>query len=247
MADSSRAKTRKVRQSAGNLGQKKLKPDAPKQERAKQFKLLAPDEICRVFDAFQAADPSPKSELVAPNAYTFLVAVILSAQATDKSVNKATEPLFKAADTPEKMLALGVERLEDYIKSIGLYHAKARHVMEMSRQLVEQFGSAVPDTREKLESLSGVGRKTANVVLNVIYGQKTMPVDTHILRIAPRIGLAAGKTPEKVEQELVACIPDKYMNHAHHWLILHGRYVCTARSPKCEECCIQAVCARNGV
>lgn len=244
MAESSRARTSKVRRSSGTREQKKQKPDEPC---AVKFKMLSPAEICRVFDAFQAADPSPKSELVAPNAYTFLVSVILSAQATDKSVNKATEPLFKVVDTPEKMLALGVEKLEDYIKSIGLYHAKARHVMEMSRQLVENFGSAVPDTREKLESLSGVGRKTANVVLNVIYGQKTMPVDTHILRIAPRIGLAAGKTPEKVEEELLKCIPDKYMNHAHHWLILHGRYVCTARSPKCEECCIQAVCARNGL
>jgi len=244
MAESSRVKNSKVQQSSGSPGQKKLKLDEPV---SVKFKMLSPAEICRVFDAFQAADPSPKSELVAPNAYTFLVSVILSAQATDKSVNKATEPLFKVVDTPEKMLALGVEKLEDYIKSIGLYHAKARHVMEMSRQLVENFGSAVPDTREKLESLSGVGRKTANVVLNVIYGQKTMPVDTHILRIAPRIGLAARRTPEKVEEELLKCIPDKYMNHAHHWLILHGRYVCTARSPKCGECCIQAVCARNNL
>ena len=244
MAESSRVKNRKVQRSSGSPGQKKLKLEEPV---AVKLKMLGPAEICRVFDAFQAADPSPKSELVAPNAYTFLVSVILSAQATDKSVNKATEPLFKVVDTPEKMLALGVEKLEDYIKSIGLYHAKARHVMEMSRQLVENFSSAVPDTREKLESLSGVGRKTANVVLNVIYGQKTMPVDTHILRIAPRIGLAAGKTPEKVEEELLKCIPDKYMNHAHHWLILHGRYVCTARSPKCEECCIRTVCAHNNL
>ncbi|MCR4938680.1 MAG: endonuclease III [Treponemataceae bacterium] len=209
------------------------------------MKMLDAEEVCRVFDAFEAQNPNPQTELIAPNPYTLLVAVILSAQATDKSVNKATEALFKVVDTPEKMLDLGVEKLEGYIKSIGLYHAKARHVMEMSRQLVEDFASQVPDTREKLESLSGVGRKTANVILNVIYGQKTMPVDTHILRIAPRIGLAAGKTPEKVEEELLACIPDRYMEHAHHWLILHGRYVCTARSPKCEECCIQAVCARN--
>ena len=211
------------------------------------MKMLKPAEIRQVFDSFKAQNPNPQTELIAPNTYTLLVAVILSAQATDKSVNKATESLFKVADTPEKMLALGVEKLEGYIKSIGLYHAKARHVIEMSRQLIENYGSAVPDTREKLESLSGVGRKTANVILNVVYKQKTMPVDTHILRIGPRIGLAAGKTPEKVEQELVACIPDEYMEHAHHWLILHGRYVCTAKSPKCEECCIRDVCAKNGV
>ncbi len=211
------------------------------------MKMLKTAEIRQVFDAFKAHNSNPQTELIAPNAYTLLVAVILSAQATDKSVNKATESLFKVADTPEKMVALGAEKLEDYIKSIGLYHAKARHVIEMSWQLIENYGSAVPDTREKLESLSGVGRKTANVILNVVYRQKTMPVDTHILRIAPRIGLAAGKTPEKVEQELVACIPDEYMEHAHHWLILHGRYVCTAKSPKCAECCIRDVCAKNGV
>lgn len=211
------------------------------------MKMLKPAEIRQVFDAFKAQNPNPQTELIAPNDYTLLVAVILSAQATDKSVNKATESLFKVADTPEKMLALGVEKLEGYIKSIGLYHAKARHVIEMSRQLIENYGSSVPNTREKLESLSGVGRKTANVILNVVYKQKTMPVDTHILRIGPRIGLAAGKTPEKVEQELVACIPDEYMEHAHHWLILHGRYVCTAKSPKCEECCIRDVCAKNGI
>ncbi len=211
------------------------------------MKMLKTAEIRQVFDSFKAQNPNPQTELIAPNAYTLLVAVILSAQATDKSVNKATESLFKVADTPEKMVALGAEKLEDYIKSIGLYHAKARHVIEMSRQLIENYGSAVPDTREKLESLSGVGRKTANVILNVVYKQKTMPVDTHILRIGPRIGLAAGKTPEKVEQELVACIPDEYMEHAHHWLILHGRYVCTAKSPKCAECCIRDVCAKNGV
>ena len=211
------------------------------------MKMLKAAEIRQVFDAFKAQNPNPQTELIAPNAYTLLVAVILSAQATDKSVNKATESLFKVADTPEKMLALGVEKLENYIKSIGLYHAKARHVIEMSRQLIENYGSAVPDTREKLESLSGVGRKTANVILNVVYKQKTMPVDTQILRIGPRIGLAAGQTPEKVEQELVACIPDKYMEHAHHWLILHGRYVCTAKSPKCTDCCIRYVCAKNGL
>ena len=206
------------------------------------MKMLKPAEIRQVFDAFKAQNPNPQTELIAPNDYTLLVAVILSAQATDKSVNKATESLFKVADTPEKMLALGVEKLEGYIKSIGLYHAKARHVIEMSRQLIENYGSAVPDTREKLESLSGVGRKTANVILNVVYKQKTMPVDTHILRIGPRIGLAAGKTPEKVSEELDPNIPAEDRATAHHWLILHGRYTCTARAPKCASCGLTAWC-----
>lgn len=211
------------------------------------MKMLKPAEVCRVFNAFQAENPSPETELISTNPYTLLVAVILSAQATDKGVNKATGPLFEVVDTPEKMVALGIERLEEYIKSIGLYHAKAKYIMEMSAQLIERHGSQVPDTLEELQKLSGVGRKTANVILNVVYGRKTMPVDTHILRIAPRIGLATGTTPEKVEQELLQIIPDQYMNHAHHWLILHGRYVCTARNPRCGECCIREVCARNGM
>lgn len=198
-----------------------------------------------VFRAFQAENPEPETELESTNAYTLLVAVSLSAQATDKSVNLATRNLFPIADTPEKMLALGEEGLIPLIRSIGLYRSKAKHIIEMSRLLVENFNSQVPATREELLTLPGVGRKTANVILNVLYGQKTMPVDTHILRIAPRIGLAAGTTPETVEEELCRVIPDKYMKHAHHWLVLHGRYVCTARSPKCGECCIREICLKN--
>lgn len=198
-----------------------------------------------MFRAFQKENPEPETELESTNAYTLLVAVSLSAQATDKSVNLATRNLFPIADTPEKMLALGEEGLIPYIRSIGLFRSKAKHVIEMSRLLVENFDSKVPATRKELMTLPGVGRKTANVILNVLYGQKTMPVDTHILRISPRIGLAAGTTPETVEEELCRVIPDKYMKHAHHWLVLHGRYVCTARSPKCETCCIREICLKN--
>ena len=209
------------------------------------MKLLSKKEIREVFEIFKAANPEPKSELKWKNAYTLLVSVVLSAQATDKSVNKATESLYKIADSPKKMLALGEEKLIGYIKSIGLYRTKAKHVMELSARLLEDFGGRVPDTREELESLPGVGRKTANVVLNVVFGKPTMPVDTHLLRICPKIGLAEGNTPREVEDSLVARIPEEYMNHAHHWLILHGRYVCTARNPKCGECPIEKYCKKN--
>lgn len=206
---------------------------------------LTKEEVCSVFDMFQKNNPEPKTELESVNEYTLLVAVILSAQATDKNVNKATEALFKFVDSPEKMLNLGEEGLIQYIKSIGLYRSKAKNVIGMSKLLVEKFESKVPDNREELESLPGVGRKTANVILNVVYGENTMPVDTHILRISPRIGLAFGNSPEVVEKELLTVIPEKYMNHAHHWLVLHGRYVCTARNPKCENCIISKYCKKN--
>lgn len=206
---------------------------------------LTKEEVCSVFDMFQKNNPEPKTELESVNEYTLLVAVILSAQATDKSVNKATEALFMIVDSPEKMLNLGEEGLIQYIKSIGLYRSKAKNVIGMSKLLVEKFESKVPDNREELESLPGVGRKTANVILNVVYGENTMPVDTHILRISPRIGLAFGNSPEVVEKELLTVIPEKYMNHAHHWLVLHGRYVCTARNPKCENCIISKYCKKN--
>ncbi|MEE3410171.1 MAG: endonuclease III [Treponema sp.] len=209
------------------------------------MELLSQAEIRKVFERFKKANPNPQSELKWKNAYTLLVSVVLSAQATDKSVNKATEPLYKIADTPKKMLALGQEKLMDYIKSIGLYRTKAAHVIALSQKLLDDFGGQVPDTREELESLPGVGRKTANVVLNVIFKKPTMPVDTHLLRICPKIGLAEGTTPLEVEQSLVERIPQKYMEHAHHWLILHGRYVCTARSPKCGECIIKDLCKKN--
>lgn len=212
-----------------------------------QTRLLSTEEICTVMERFKAQNPNPKSELHAGNPYTFLLSVVLSAQATDKSVNKATEPLFKIADSPQKILVLGEERLISYIRSIGLYKTKAAHIMELSRMLIERFGGVVPSSREELETLPGVGRKTANVVLNVIFGQPTMPVDTHLLRICPKIGLAPGKTPLEVEQALLQRIPPQYLHSAHHWLILHGRYTCTARNPKCADCIICDICMANRV
>ncbi|MBR2362841.1 MAG: endonuclease III [Spirochaetaceae bacterium] len=210
-------------------------------------KLLGREQIIQIFDRFRAANPAPATELLAPNDYTLLVSVVLSAQATDKSVNKATAPLYLVADTPEKMLELGEAGLIDYIKSIGLFRSKARHVMELSRILVAEHGGRIPRTREELQRLPGVGRKTANVILNVVYGEPTMPVDTHLLRISPRIGLSAGTTPEAVEQDLIRVIPAEYMQHAHHWLILHGRYICTARNPRCGECPIADLCMHNNL
>ena len=208
-------------------------------------KLLSKSEIIEVFSRFRAANPNPKSELEYKTPFTLLVAVVLSAQATDKSVNIATRELYKVADTPEKILALGEEGLIPYIKSIGLYKSKAKHIIALCEKLLADFGGVVPRDREKLMSLSGVGRKTANVVLNVVWGEHTMPVDTHLLRISPKIGLAEGDTPEKVEKSLLERVPDEFLEHAHHWLILHGRYVCTARNPKCEKCLINDICAHN--
>ena len=198
-----------------------------------------------VFSRWQAANPQPASELEYVNAYTLLVAVVLSAQATDKGVNKATGPLFKVADSPEKMLALGEEGLISYIRTIGLYKNKAKHVMGLSQKLLDDFGGEVPGTREELMTLPGVGRKTANVVLNVIFHQPTMPVDTHLLRVSPKIGLAEGDTPETVEKSLLSRIPPEFLPNAHHWILLHGRYVCTARNPKCDECIINDICKHN--
>ncbi|MCI7037072.1 MAG: endonuclease III [Spirochaetia bacterium] len=205
-------------------------------------KLLSKKDIIEIFTRFQKMNPEPKSELVAPNAFCLLVSVALSAQTTDKAVNKATADLYKIADTPQKMVELGEKNLIGFIKSIGLYRVKAKHVIEMSKMLCEKFGGKVPGTREDLESLPGVGRKTANVILNVVFKKPTMPVDTHLLRICPKIGLACGTTPLEVEKSLVERIPEKFMQHAHHWLILHGRYVCTARNPKCDECVINDIC-----
>ena len=201
--------------------------------------------MIEVFSRWQAENPEPASELDYVNAYTLLVAVVLSAQATDKGVNKATGPLFKVADSPEKMLALGEEGLISYIRTIGLYKNKAKHIMGLSKKLIEDFDGEVPDNREQLMTLPGVGRKTANVVLNVIFHQPTMPVDTHLLRVSPKIGLAEGNTPETVEKSLLERIPAKFLPNAHHWILLHGRYVCTARSPKCDECIISDICKHN--
>ena len=205
-------------------------------------KLLSKKDIIEIFTRFQKMNPEPKSELVAPNPFCLLVSVALSAQTTDKAVNKATADLYRIADTPQKMVELGEKNLIGFIKSIGLYRVKAKHVIEMSKMLCEKFGGKVPGTREDLESLPGVGRKTANVILNVVFKKTTMPVDTHLLRICPKIGLACGTSPLEVEKSLVERIPEKFMQHAHHWLILHGRYVCTARNPKCDECVINDIC-----
>ena len=198
-------------------------------------------------ERFKKQNPSPKSELDYTNAFTLLVAVVLSAQATDKSVNLATKELFKIADTPQKMLDLGEENLTKHIKSIGLYRNKAKNVIGLSKMLLEDFNGIVPDSMENLVKLPGVGRKTANVVLNVIFNKPTMPVDTHLLRVSPKIGLAEGTTPEQVEQSLLKRIPAEYMQNAHHWILLHGRYVCTAKNSKCDECVINDLCKKNEI
>ena len=207
--------------------------------------LLSEQEMIEIFRRWRDANPAPVSELEYVNPFTLLVAVVLSAQATDKGVNKATGPLFKVADTPQKMLALGEEGLISYIKTIGLYKNKAKHVMGLSQKLIDDFGGEVPGNREALMTLPGVGRKTANVVLNVIFHEPTMPVDTHLLRVAPKIGLAEGNTPETVEKSLLERIPAEFLHDAHHWILLHGRDVCTARAPKCEECIISDLCKHN--
>jgi len=201
------------------------------------------NDVRTFFSRLAAECPEPKSELDYKNPYTLLVAVVLSAQATDKGVNKATAPLFKRADTPEKMLKLGEARLRDAIRTIGLYRNKARNVIALSKKLVEEHGSEVPRSREALETLPGVGRKTANVVLNVAFGEPTLAVDTHIFRVANRTGLAPGKTPLEVELALEKGVPAEFKRHAHHWLILHGRYVCKARVPECYRCVVADLCA----
>ena len=199
-------------------------------------------QIESFFATLQAANPMPVTELEYTSVFELLAAVLLSAQATDVGVNKATRKLFPVAGTPQRILDLGLEGLEGYIKTIGLYRSKARHLMQTCRILVEQHGGQVPGTREALEALPGVGRKTANVVLNVAFGQPTMAVDTHIFRLGNRTGLAPGKTPLEVEQKLLKRIPAQYMVDAHHWLILHGRYVCQARKPQCPQCAVAAYC-----
>ncbi len=203
-------------------------------------------EIEEAFRRFQAAKPEPKGELVHINPFTLLVAVVLSAQATDAGVNKATPALFKLADTPEKMVKLGEAKVRDLIKTIGLYRNKAKNVIALSEKLIAEHGSQVPGTREELQALPGVGRKTANVVLNMAFGQPTMAVDTHIFRMGNRTGLAPGKDPLAVELKLMEAIPKRYMMHAHHWLILHGRYTCLARRPLCEGCIIADLCKWPG-
>jgi endonuclease-3 len=203
---------------------------------------MKPADIEAFFARLAAANPTPRGELEHVNPYTLLVAVVLSAQATDSGVNKATRALFRIADTPEKMLALGEARLKEHVKTIGLFNTKARNIIALSKILVAEHGGNVPRARESLEKLPGVGRKTANVVLNIAFGEPTIAVDTHVFRVANRTGLAPGKTPREVEDKLAQATPAKYLRHAHHWLILHGRYVCKARAPACARCVVREVC-----
>ena len=199
-------------------------------------------EILEIMQIFADADQAPKSELEYTNAYTLLVAIILSAQSTDKGVNKATKELFKIADTPQKMLDLGIDGLKEHIKTIGLYNNKAKSIISMSQSLIEKFDGEVPSSQEDLESLAGVGRKTANVLRNVWYNQPTMAVDTHVFRIAHRLDFSKGKTPLEVEKDLLKVLPDKYLMYANHWLVLFGRYICKAQKPDCEKCPIAKYC-----
>jgi len=208
----------------------------------KRSKRLPKEDVEAIFGAFAAANPEPKGELDYVNPFTLLVAVVLSAQATDAGVNKATPGLFAVADTPEKMIRLGVAGIEDRIKTIGLFRGKAKNVFALSQMLVDKHGGEVPQTREALEELPGVGRKTANVVLNIAFRQPTIAVDTHLFRVGNRTGLAPGKTPLEVELALLKVVPEHYLLHAHHWLILHGRYVCKARRPECWRCLIRDWC-----
>ncbi|KAA1055602.1 endonuclease III [Azospirillum argentinense] len=206
------------------------------------LRTMKPAAVQEFFRRLSAANPEPKSELEYINPYTLLVAVVLSAQATDVGVNKATGPLFQIVTTPQQMVELGEERLRGYIKTIGLFNTKAKNVIRLSEILVAQYGGAVPRDREALETLPGVGRKTANVVLNVAFGEETIAVDTHIFRVGNRTGLAPGKTPDAVEAKLLKVVPKAYRRHAHHWLILHGRYVCKARKPDCLVCPVSDLC-----
>jgi endonuclease-3 len=203
---------------------------------------LTEAEIFEVFRRFHAASPEPKGELLYVNPYTLLVAVVLSAQATDAGVNKATPALFRLADSPEKMLALGEDKVRDLVKTIGLYRTKAKNVIALSQRLVDEFGGEVPGDRDVLETLPGVGRKTANVVMNIAFGHPTMAVDTHVFRVANRLALSQGTTPLAVEADLLRVVPPEYALHAHHWLILHGRYVCKARKPECWRCLVNDIC-----
>jgi endonuclease-3 len=214
---------------------------APK-PRLRTAKRLDAATVSEIFRRFAHITPEPKGELEHSNSYTLLVAVVLSAQATDAGVNKATRSLFKIADTPERMLALGEDTVRDHIKTIGLYRTKARNVIALSAKLVAEHGGQVPADRDTLETLPGVGRKTANVVMNMAFGQPTMAVDTHVFRVANRTGLSPGKSPLMVEEDLMRCVPKAYGMHAHHWLILHGRYLCKARKPECWRCPIADLC-----
>jgi endonuclease-3 len=214
----------------------------PRPRQVQPRSLYTQEEVREIFRRFAVQRPEPKGELAYINPFTLLVAVVLSAQATDVSVNKATKPLFKVADAPEKMLALGEEKLGEYIRSIGLWRAKAKNVIALCEALIRDHEGKVPSDHASLVKLPGVGRKTANVVLNTAFSQPTLAVDTHIFRLGNRLGLAPGSTPDEVENNLLRIIPDEYLRHAHHWLILHGRYVCKARTPECWRCVIADLC-----
>jgi len=227
---------------AASAGKRGVKTGSRSRRPARPRSLYTPDEVREIFRRFSVQRPEPRGELDYVNPFTLLVAVVLSAQATDVGVNKATKGLFAVADTPQKMAALGEEKLGSLIRSIGLWRGKAKNVIALSEALIRDHGGKVPDSREELTKLPGVGRKTANVVLNSAFGQPTMAVDTHIFRLGNRLGLAPGRTPEEVEQMLLKVVPEDYLRHAHHWLILHGRYVCKARRPECERCIIADLC-----
>ncbi len=203
---------------------------------------MNPEKRRHIFERWRSAEPDPKTELVYRTPYELLVSVVLSAQATDKSVNLATAKLFQVANTPAQIFRMGEQKLAEFIKTIGLYRTKARNVIGLSKIILEKHAEEVPRTREELENLPGVGRKTANVVLNVAYGEPTMAVDTHIFRVANRTGIAPGRDPLEVEEKLLKFVPPEFMKHAHHWLILHGRYTCVARTPKCADCLIRDLC-----
>jgi len=240
------AKKAKVTPKSSPRGTKKpakaVSKSATKSAIKPAIKPWTPAEVHEAFSRFRKANPEPKGELEHLNPFTLLVAVVLSAQATDAGVNKATRTLFAVADTPQKMIELGEDSLRDYIKTIGLYRTKAKNVIALSKKLIDDFGGEVPRTRAEIESLPGAGRKTANVVLNMAFGESTLAVDTHVFRVANRTGLAPGKTPLEVELGLERVIPSEFMLHAHHWLILHGRYTCLARVPRCEVCLINDLC-----
>ncbi|WP_297300469.1 endonuclease III [uncultured Methylovirgula sp.] len=242
MAPVTRAKPKPAAKVPAIVPSKAPADPAGKRRAGRWPKPVPPETVAEIFRRFAEANPHPRGELHSKNAFTLLIAVVLSAQATDAGVNKATPALFAVADTPEKMLALGEDKVRDLIKTIGLYRAKAKNIIGLSRALVENFGGAVPDTREALETLPGVGRKTANVVLNNAFAEPVIAVDTHVFRVSNRIPLVAGKTVREVEDGLERIVPHAYKLHAHHWLILHGRYICQARKPQCWRCLIEDLC-----
>ena len=207
--------------------------------------MLTKSEIEEIFERFKSENPNPTSELVSPNNFTFAVAVLLSAQTTDKAVNKVTPMLFKVADTPQKMLALGIDKLKEYIKSIGLYNNKAKNIMLLSQKLIDSYNSELPRSRNELEKLPGIGRKSANVIANQLFGTDNIAVDTHVLRVSNRLGLSKSKNPINVEKDLINIVPKQFHKNASDWIVLHGRYICTAKKPKCNDCFLFDLCELN--